>query len=257
VHRRAHHHRGVGPALTGPLSRQPPPGFPTNRQPVVDVTWAPTVPSTDSALVSILATIQADVAASQERQRVASLAWEQERAMGHALTTQLANVQRLLLGRDTPPPPVVPSPALPESPHASGLDADTIVALHSQAVGVHNIRSFVSVVLDPTSSHYSRWRGQVLLTLRRFALADHVLDDLVTPPSPSWAQMDTVVLSWLHETITVELQDIIRDQADTARQAWLTLEDQFLGNRDARALHLDAQFHLFSQGDLSVDEYCR
>jgi hypothetical protein len=69
--------------------------------------------------------------------------------------------------------------------------------------------------------------------------------------------MDSVVLSWLHGTITVELQDIIRDQADTARQAWLALEDQFLGNRGARALHLDAQFHLFSQGDLSVGEYCR
>jgi hypothetical protein len=69
--------------------------------------------------------------------------------------------------------------------------------------------------------------------------------------------MDSVVLSWLHGTITVELQDIIRDQADIARQAWLALEDQFLGNRDARALHLDAQFHLFSQGDLSVGEYCR
>jgi hypothetical protein len=69
--------------------------------------------------------------------------------------------------------------------------------------------------------------------------------------------MDSVVLSWLHGTITVELQDIIRDQADTGRQAWLAFEEQFLGNQDARALHLDAQFHLFSQGDLSVDEYCR
>jgi hypothetical protein len=58
--------------------------------------------------------------------------------------------------------------------------------------------------------------------------------------------MDNVVLSWLHGTITVELQDIIRDQADTARQEWLALEDQFLGNRDARALHLEAQFRQFS-----------
>jgi hypothetical protein len=58
--------------------------------------------------------------------------------------------------------------------------------------------------------------------------------------------MDSVVLSWLHGTITVELQDIIRDQADTARQEWLALEDQFLGNRDARALHLEAQFRQFS-----------
>jgi hypothetical protein len=53
-------------------------------------------------------------------------------------------------------------------------------------------------------------------------------------------------------TITVELQDIIRNQADTGHQAWLALEEQFLGNRDAQALHLDAQFHQFFQGDLSV-----
>jgi hypothetical protein len=36
--------------------------------------------------------------------------------------------------------------------------------------------------------------------------------------------MDSVVLLWLHDTITVELQDIIRDQANTARLAWLALE---------------------------------
>jgi hypothetical protein len=141
--------------------------------------------------------------------------------------------------------------------NASGLDPDTIAALHSQAAGVHNTRSLVSVVLDPTSSHYPRWRAQVVLTLRRFALADHVLDDPVAPLSPSWVQMDNVVISWLHDTITVELQDIIHDQSDTTCQAWLSLEDQFVGNREARALHLDTQFHLFSQGELSVDEYCR
>jgi hypothetical protein len=104
----------------------------------------------------------------------------------------------------------------------------------------------VFVVLDPASSHYPRWRAQVVLTLRRFALADHVLDEPAAPLSPSWVQMDSVVISWLHGTITVELQDIMRDQSDTARKAWLALEDHFLGNREARALHLDVQFHLFS-----------
>jgi hypothetical protein len=122
---------------------------------------------------------------------------------------------------------------IPEAIPASGLDVDHISALHAQAAGLHNIRSLVSVVLDPASSHYPRWRGQVLLTLRRYILTDHVLDDFDAPPTPSWCLMDSVVLSWLHDTITVELQDIIRDQADTARQAWLALEDQFLGNRDA------------------------
>jgi hypothetical protein len=92
----------------------------------------------------------------------------------------------------------------------------------------------VSIVLDLASSHYPCWRGQVL-TLLWYPLADHDLDDLVAPRSPSWCLMDIVVLSWLHDTITVELQDIIRDQADTSRQAWLTIKEQFLGNRDARA----------------------
>jgi hypothetical protein len=100
--------------------------------------------------------------------------------------------------------------------------------------------SFLSIVQDPASSHYPRWRGQVLLTLRRYALDDHVLDDIATPPSPVWSLMDIVVLSWLHGTITVVLQDIIRDQTDTGRKAWLALEEQFLENRDARALHIDA-----------------
>jgi hypothetical protein len=210
--------------------------------------------STDSALASAIATIKAALAASQEREHAASRALEQECALAASLTAQMAIAQRLIIG----PPPVAQEtpPPTSEAPHASGLDANHIAALYAQAAGLHNIRSLVSIVLDPASSHYPRWRGQVL-TLRRYALANHVLDDIVAPPSPAWSLMDTVVLSWLHGAITVELQDIIRDQAHTGRQARLALEEQFLGNRDTRALHLDAQFHQFSHGDLSVEEYRR
>jgi hypothetical protein len=45
----------------------------------------------------------------------------------------------------------------------------------------------------------------VLLTLWRFALTDHVLYGIIAPPFPAWSLMDTVVLSWLHGTITVKL----------------------------------------------------
>jgi hypothetical protein len=38
---------------------------------------------------------------------------------------------------------------------------------------------------------------------------------------------------------------------------WLTIENQFLGNREQRTLHLDAAFRTFVQVDLSVNEYCR
>ena len=148
------------------------------------------------------------MAASRDPERAATLAMQQERAMSAALIAQMATAQRLL--GHSPVAPEAPSPN-PQAPIAPGLNADHIVALHAQAAGLHNIRSLVSIVLDPASSHYPRWRGQFHLTLRRYALADHVLDDNVTPPSPTWSLMDTVVLSWLHGTITVELQDIIRD----------------------------------------------
>jgi len=35
------------------------------------------------------------------------------------------------------------------------------------------------------------------------------------------------------------------------------METQFLGNRETRALYLDAEFRGFSQGDLSITDYCR
>jgi len=43
-----------------------------------------------------------------------------------------------------------------------------------------------------------------------------------------------------------------------ARHATLSLGivQHFLGNRETRALHLDAGFWLFVQGDLSVGDYC-
>jgi hypothetical protein len=226
--------------LTGLLSptrllRQPPPGFSITRPLIADTTWASPALSTDSTMSSAIAAIQAALAASQERKRVASRALEQECALAATLTAQMATAQRLAIG----PPPVDQGtpPPTPDAPRASILDADHITdhiaALHAQAAGLQNIRSLVSVVLDPASSHYPRWRGQVLLTLWRYAL-----DDVATSLSWAWSLMDSMVLSWLHGTITVELQDIIRDQADTGCQAWLALEEQLL--------HLDAQFHLFS-----------
>jgi hypothetical protein len=40
------------------------------------------------------------------------------------------------------------------------------------------------------------------------------------------------------------------------RQIWLTLEHQFTGNSEIRALHLDATFRNFVQDDLLVSDYC-
>jgi hypothetical protein len=83
--------------------------------------------------------------------------------MDATLTAQMATAQHLILVH--PPVAHEAPPVTLEAPHASELDAYHIAALHAQTVGMHNIRSLVSIALDPSSSHYPRWRAQVVLTL--------------------------------------------------------------------------------------------
>lgn len=87
----------------------------------------------------------------------------------------MAEAQRLFGRVDSSTPVVHPTP---------GLDVATITALHAQAAEVHNIRSLVPVVLDPASPHFARLRDEVLLTLQRYALTDHVIGDVVAPLDP-------------------------------------------------------------------------
>ena len=57
--------------------------------------------------------------------------------------------------------------------------------------------------------------------------------------------MDCVVKSWIVATLTDDLGEIISAQGSTARHAWLAVESQFLGNREARSIHLETRFRNF------------
>jgi hypothetical protein len=85
-------------------TRRSPSGFPPSsslREPTLSCPRRAPRPSLP--LVTAIATIQATAAASHEHERAATLALEQEHTMGAALTAQMANVQRLLLGRSSTP----------------------------------------------------------------------------------------------------------------------------------------------------------
>jgi len=98
---------------------------------------------------------------------------------------------------------------------------DPMVAqLHLQAAGVQNIRALISVVLDLASSSYGRWWDQVLLSLRRYALDDRILlDTPVAARDTAWLRRDSVAMSWIFGTLSLDLQDIVRSHGGTARQA--------------------------------------
>jgi hypothetical protein len=88
---------------------------------------------------------------------------------------------------------------------------------------------------------YKRWCDLVLLTLRRYALDDHVLSD-VTDPSVYWARLDNIVVTWILDTLSPELYEIVQEPTETARQSWLMIEAQFLNNSELHVLQFDVRF---------------
>ena len=76
----------------------------------------------------------------------------------------------------------------------------------------------VTVLLDPTSSSYGRWQDQVLLALRRYTLDDHILlDTPIEARDVVWLRLDSVAMSWIFGTISLDLQDLVRTHGGTAR----------------------------------------
>jgi hypothetical protein len=54
----------------------------------------------------------------------------------------------------------------------------------------------------------------------------------------------------------VDHHQVVRERGCTTRHLWLTIENQFLDNREQCTLHLNVVFHTFVQDDLSINEYC-
>jgi hypothetical protein len=131
-----------------------------------------------------------------------------------------------------------------------------IVGLHLQMAAVLNIPQLVNIVLDSSSTNYASWRVLMEQALQSYALIKHVTDDAPSNDS-GWIRMDSVVLNWINNSISVDLHQVVREGGCTTRHLWLTIENQFLGNHEQHTLHLDAAFHTFVQGDLSINEYCR
>jgi len=198
------------------------------------------------------ATILKSAADAQERVRAAADALDKERAAADALEQQAAAL-RTRVCTEFPD-----ADADAEDTYSASSETEAVARLHSQAAAVQNIKNLIPIVLDLQASNYSKWRGYVLLILGCFALKEHVLSNVPRPYDPAWSRMDCVVLSWIFNTISADLLDVIHEHnAPTAREAWLGLEQQFLNNHEFRAMLLDSEFRTLCQGALSVDDYCR
>jgi hypothetical protein len=84
-------------------------------------------------------------------------------------------------------------------------EAAVITNIHVQAASMQNIRSLISVSLDLSLMHYTWWRNNILLTLGRYSLSDHVLLDTTYVGVLAWDRMDSVIKSWIWGTISPDL----------------------------------------------------
>jgi hypothetical protein len=109
---------------------------------------------------------------------------------------------------------------------------------------VLNVCQLVNIILDSSSTNYACWRDLMEQALQRYALLKHVTDDTLST-DPGWLQMDNVVLNWTSNSISTDLHQVVRKRGCMVRHLWLTIENQFLGNREHRTLHLDAAFRTF------------
>jgi hypothetical protein len=143
------------------------------------------------------------------------------------------------------------------SSSSSSYEETVVAGLHLQAAAILNVRSLVNIILDSTSTAYASWHDLMMMVLERYALLDHVDSDVALSTDPGWRRMDSVILNWISNSITPELHQVVWERGATMRHLWLAIENQFLGNREQRNLHLDAAFRNFVQGDLTVSEYYR
>ena len=192
--------------------------------------------------------------AAKERARAAADALDKERVQADALEQQAAAPRDRLRNELHDDDDALED----DEVRSASSEAAAIAHLHSQAAIVQHIKNLIPIVLDLQSSNYSKSRGYILLILGRFALKDHVLSNDSRPYDPAWSRMDYVVLSWLFNTISADLVDVIHEHDGlTARAARLGIEQQFLNNRESRAMLLDTEFCTLCQGVISIDDYCR
>jgi hypothetical protein len=130
-------------------------------------------------------------------------------------------------------------------------------AIWAQATAVVNVKALIPVVLDQATNTFTKWRGMFLTVLGKYALTRHLLEDEAFPTCPAWLQADCVVLTWIYGTVSGDLQQSLMMRQRPARGVWCYLEDEFLGQKESRALLLKMQFRNFRQDSLTITDCCR
>jgi hypothetical protein len=76
---------------------------------------------------------------------------------------------------------------------------------------VLNVHQLVNIILDSFSSNYASWRDLIEQALQHYALIKHITDDAPSN-DPGWIQMDSVILIWISNSISMDLHQVVRER---------------------------------------------
>lgn len=146
------------------------------------------------------------------------------------------------------------APSSPSAASAGVLHPPPPAATTLQTV---NIRSHVPVVLDLAEPNYAQWRCFFDSVVGKFGIHGH----LSASPSaadrlyPNWAMVDQCLISWLYNSVSTDVLDIVRAPNSTAYSIWTAIDSLFHDNELHRAVYLEAEYRSLYQGDLSISQY--
>jgi hypothetical protein len=175
--------------------------------------------------------------AARRRVRAARTLLEEEEQMAAALEKAAVAARQLVPGSS--------SSTVHTSSSSSSYEETVVTGLHLQAVGCPQ-RPLPREHRPRLHLHrLHQLRDLMMMVLERYALLDHVNSGVASSTDPRWRRMDSVVLNWISNSITPELHQVVQECGATVHHLWLAIENQFLGNREQRTLHLDAAFRNF------------
>ena len=121
------------------------------------------------------------------------------------------------------------------------------------------IQAHIPIKLDMAKMNYDSWRILLETHCLSFSLTGHI-DGSSLPTGPTdtnWHQLDNTVKMWIYGTISESLLNSVLKTQSSARELWLTLENLFRDNKEARAIQLENELRNLVIGDMSVHEYCQ
>ena len=134
-----------------------------------------------------------------------------------------------------------------------------MVLTTEKSFGVTHIKSYIPIVLDMQKMNYDAWRELVETHCLSFGVSGH-LDGTSIPTNAEdtpWKERDGLVKMWIYGTISSSLLDTVLKTRCSARDLWVTIENLFRENKEARAIQLENELRSLTIEDMSVHEYCQ